>query len=182
MKKILGILIFAFMIFGVASVFADTAVPGSVAQAQAAAGQASLSLQDFFSEIAAALPGFKGLNLGFKLALLLLLLDSSFKVSALSPLWAKLGAKFNSIAPVALALLAGICLMIGSQGFSLHGLLAYLSAGVGAAGLSALLGDLSSAINNPILNSAVAFLQKILGGQSPAAVQARLDIKAKKQA
>jgi hypothetical protein len=170
MKKLVNFMIASMILFSPILLLAQTpapTVPPVVNQVQTTVGGATVTADAFFANIAAAMPGFSALNTWFKIALVLLLLDCSLKVSFLTPLWNKLGTKFDSLAPVVFSLLAGLCLMAGTNGLSLKGVLSYLSVGVGASGLAAIITDLSGSIKNPTVLSFLNFLKGILGGNTP---------------
>ena len=90
---------------------------------------ADIPVADFLTQIIQAVKGFGGLSWMLKVASVCLVIVSSMKVSALKPLWDKLGTAQKWVAPV-LALIAGLL----SQGTSISwaSALAYLGAGAAA--------------------------------------------------
>lgn len=90
-----------------------------------------LGLDVFLYQIFEAMSGFGGLPFMMKISAIVLLLIASMKVSALKPLWDKLGP-YKAFAAPAFSLIVGIISMVVDKPFSFAGLGAYLFAGAGA--------------------------------------------------
>lgn len=130
-----------------------------------AAGAVVVSPSDFFSEVVIAIQKFGGAPTMLKIALIILLIVSSMKVTVINKwVWSKLGAAQTWIAPL-LGLVAGLLDLAGSGQLTLASLAAYMSAGAGAIILHELLDGLKTIPGiGPVWLTLIAFLEKKLGG------------------
>lgn len=125
---------------------------------------------DFFTQVLDFVAGWGGFSTLFKISGIITLIISTMKISALSPLWDKLGPFKVWVAPV-LGLAAGI-LGLGSGGAEISAALvfAYVTAGGGAVILHELLDSVKSIPGiGPIWISIISVLQGFLGGKKPVA-------------
>lgn len=127
---------------------------------------------DIFAQVLDYIHQFGGLNWELKISGIIVILLSAVKTTALTPIWDKLG-KFKVWAGPILALIAGNLILLGNHQWSVPGVLAYLSAGVGAIAVHELL-DSVKAI--PGLGSfwvtVIGIISDKLGGDGSAAIKA----------
>lgn len=141
---------------------ATAVVAAPVADVAAAAPAAELPVADFLSQVFDAVKQFGGLPWMGKIALIVLLLIGSMRVSVLNTLvWSKLGAAKAWVAPL-LGLLAGLLSM--GKALTLASALAYVGAGAGAVLLYELLALVKATPKlGPLWASAVGLIMKALG-------------------
>lgn len=168
MNKSLALAV-AFIIFSLAplAALADTVASPSpnpvITQVLTDSNAASLDSTVFVADAISAFKAFGGLSGMTKVALVILLIIASMKVSFLNSVWAKLGKIQIWIAP-ALGLIAGAFLL---PSISLGGLFTYVSAGAGAVFLHEIL-DLVKLIPGlgTIYVSIINIVEGALGGGS----------------
>ncbi len=125
-----------------------------------------LPAADFFAQVLTAIHALGGLSLLLKVSLIITLLVSSMKVSALNDLlWKPLGAAQPWVAPF-LGLLAGVMgLGAGGVPVTLPLVFAYVSAGGGAVFLHEMLDSLKKVpVLGPLHVRAIEIYKKTLGG------------------
>lgn len=141
--------------------------PAPAVSAPAVVAAAPLPPQDFLSQVLQAIQGFGGLSTVAKISVIILLLVSSMKVTALNQLiWSKLGKAQAWVAPL-LGLVAGILGLANGadQKITLASVMAYVASGAGAILLYELLDSLQAIPGiGPTYVSIIEFIKGLTGG------------------
>jgi hypothetical protein len=117
---------------------------------------------DFLSQVLSVIQGFGGMAWQMKITSIVLLLMASMKVSLLKPLWQRLGGAQAWLAPL-LGLVVGV---VSMNPFSWAGLVAYVSAGVGAIAAHELLDGLKKIPKlGPVYVRVIEITERLLGGK-----------------